>query len=80
MQLIVILINLTNFILLYILHNILFMDFCIVLFHFILLFVSFAVTQYILDQQDIKKKNSKSRKKRKQSSEEEAEGSFSLTP
>lgn len=38
-----------------------------------------AVTQYILDQQDIKKKNSKSRKKRKQNSEEETEGSFSLT-
>ncbi|XDV51614.1 hypothetical protein PO909_020461 [Leuciscus waleckii] len=31
------------------------------------------ITLYILDQQDIKKKNSKSRKKRKQSSEEEAE-------
>ncbi len=32
--------------------------------------VFIAVTRYILDQQDIKKKNSKSRKKRKQNSEE----------
>uniref|UniRef100_A0A8C2DE76 Rho GTPase-activating protein 39 n=1 Tax=Cyprinus carpio TaxID=7962 RepID=A0A8C2DE76_CYPCA len=31
------------------------------------------ITQYILDQQDIKKKNSKSRKKRKENSEEETE-------
>lgn len=31
------------------------------------------ITQFILDQQDIKKKNSKSRKKRKQNSEEEAD-------
>lgn len=36
--------------------------------------VFIAVTQYIMDQQDIKKKNSKSRKKRRQNSEEETEG------